>query len=47
MRGIAQELEKAGKTGKVDPEMVRGLDELLAAYTEACGALDAFLATSS
>lgn len=46
MRGLAQDLEKAGKAGNVgEPEHHR-LEELKAAYTEACAALDAYLAES-
>ena len=44
MRGLAQDLEKAGKSGKVGDTERHRLEELKTAYAEACAALDAFLA---
>lgn len=43
MREIAHSLEKAGKAGRLDAEAFGWAEELDAAYTEACAALDAFL----
>ena len=43
MRGIAQEIEKGTKNGRVDPETAALLPALEAAYAEACDALRAFL----
>ena len=42
MRDLAQNIEKAGKAGRVDAETERWLTELEAAYDIACAALDAF-----
>jgi HPt (histidine-containing phosphotransfer) domain-containing protein len=43
MRALAQDIEKAGKAGRVDAETLQWLAELEAAYAEACAALDAFI----
>ena len=43
MQGIAQEIEKATKAGRLDAEIAALLPALEAAYTEACGALQAFI----
>jgi hypothetical protein len=44
MRTIAQDLEKSGKAGKMVPETGRWIEELQAAYDEACLAFEAFIA---
>lgn len=43
MREIAHSIEKAGKAGRLDAEVLGWAGELEAAYAEACAALDAFL----
>jgi HPt (histidine-containing phosphotransfer) domain-containing protein len=43
MRGIAQEIEKATKAGRLDPEIAALLPALEAAYAEACTALQVFI----
>ena len=43
MRNIAQDIEKAGKAGRVDTETARWLEQLIQAYDEACAAMDAFI----
>ena len=43
MRGIAQDIEKATRAGRADPEIAAQLSALEAAYTEACDAIRAFL----
>ncbi len=44
LRGLAQELEKEGKSGSVEPGQAARIGALRAAYAEACAALGAFLA---
>lgn len=46
MRSIAQDIEKAGKAGRVDAETNRWMEELVQAYDEACAAMDAFIGAS-
>lgn len=43
MRELAQEIEKATKSGRVEPEIAALLPSLEAAYLEACEGLSAFL----
>ncbi len=43
MRELAQNIEKAGKAGRVDAETIAWRGELEQAYAEACAALDAYL----
>lgn len=43
MRGIASDLEKAGKGGRVDDQTRQWLADLEASYAETCAALDAYL----
>lgn len=44
LRVLAQEVEKAGKAGRMDEATRCWAGELKEAYAEACAALDAFLA---